>query len=620
MDLLKVTQTTLYFFTKRILSIFITVLIISSCASPKKINKQTYTPPDMVEELETESIILASDYLAEAENASTEDSIALMLKAANAYNVEKNHIKSLWLANQVSKLTLSNAQSFETLLIKTQSLFDLEQFEAAEEQIALASKMLQNELVSSSYQYHHLISLIEKNKNNTIRSNYAALLAFNIKLDRNDTDVMSLWDGLSRLSTWELRELKGMNPPYFDGWYNLILKTNKWGDNKIALDQTIIEFQSQYFNHPANFIAEQLLLVSQIEAPLTKNIAVLLPLSGKRKSIGEIVQQGMLANYSDNETSLHFIDTTDLDFTTLTTLFDDKDIDHVIGPLLKPNVDQYIAQIDIELPTLLLNIPTVGKLATNHFAFSMKREDEAIQAATVLANKSYKHPVLFSTQDRLSRKIAAAFANKWQLLTGTVLETVTLEANEKMQKSLKTSLDIDVSRSRIKNLERQINQKIKTEYRNRRDIDMVFIAAPSKFTRLIKPFIDVNTSTYSTTIPMFASSLSHKGSSNNAEIRDLTGLTFSEIPWLLDSEMQNKKASEISHKLWPSRADSFQRIYALGYDSLSIISKLSQMQEQQYLRHYGQTGELKIERNNIISRSILWGKYTDGTVKEVTMD
>lgn len=357
-----------------------------------------------------------------------------------------------------------------------------------------------------------------------------------------------------------------------------------------------------------------------MDTPLIKNIAVLLPLSGKHKSIGEIVQQGMLANYSSSDTALSFIDTNHLDFTTLTTLFSEKEIDHVIGPLLKPNVGQYIAQIDIELPTLLLNIPTTGQLADNHFAFSMKREDEVIQAATVLANKQYEHPVLFSTQDTVSRKIAAAFSNKWLLLTGTTLETVILEANEKMQKSLKTSLDIDVSRMRIKNLETQISQKIKTEYRNRRDIDMVFIAAPSKFTRLIKPFIDVNTSTYSTTIPMFSSSLSHKGSSNKAEIRDLNGLIFSEIPWLLNSKMQNKKASQISHELWPNRPESLQRIYALAYDSLSIISKLSQMKERPYIRHYGQTGELRIKRNNIVSRSIIWGKYTDGTVKEITME
>jgi outer membrane PBP1 activator LpoA protein len=119
---------------------------------------------------------------------------------------------------------------------------------------------------------------------------------------------------------------------------------------------------------------------------------------------------------------------------------------------------------------------------------------------------------------------------------------------------------------------------------------------------------------------MFASSLSHKGSSNDAEIRDLSGLTFSEIPWLLDSQLQNKEQHNISSTLWPNRPESLQRIFALGYDSLQILPKLELMKELPYLRYYGQTGELNVNKDNIISRSILWGQYNNGTVKEVDME
>jgi len=615
-----VTHTSLYFFTRRILSVFITVLIVASCAAPKKNQKSAPKVTTTETTIETEHVILASDYLKKAESASSEQAIALMLTAAKTYIAEQNPLKSLWLANKLSRLPLTHQQMFDVLLVKVESLLLLNHANEAEQQLSTANELIANKLAIPNYQYYALTSLIENSKSNAIHANYNALLAFDLNPYADDNDVMNIWNELSQLSRWELQALKAMNPPHISGWLDLILKTNKWGDNKLRLDPKIIEFQSAYPNHPAHFIAEQLLLVSQVETQPIKHIAILLPLSGKHKHVGEIVQEGMLANYNDSETTLHFIDTNALDFTTLTTQFTEKEIDHVIGPILKPNVDQYIVQTEIELPTLLLNIPTVGQLANNHFAFSMKREDEAIQAATVLASRNYKQPVLFSTQDSVSRKVATTFANKWQLLTGNVLETVTLEANEKMQKSLKTSLDIDVSRTRIRNLEAQIDQKIKTENRNRRDIDMVFIAAPSQFTRLIKPFIDVNTSTYSTTIPMFASSLSHNGSSDNAEIRDLNGLTFSEIPWLIKNKTQDKQAIETSKSLWPNRSESLQRIYALGYDSLSVINKLLHMKALPYLRHYGQTGELKMEKSHIISRSILWGKYTNGTVKEVIME
>jgi len=614
-----VTQTTVKYFTARILSVFIAALIVSSCASVD--NKPTKVKPTVVQEaiLEVDEGVSAKSYLKDAKKASPEEAIELMLKAAQAYNTEKNYLQSLWLAGELTKLPLSDEQSFLKSLIRAQSLFSLDKKTEAEQQLALANTLIDEEKVAPNYLYYVVTATSEKNKNNKVLESNASLLSFSLNNLADNNTVMSLWTKLSSLTHWELQQLKELKPPYFEGWLDLILKANRWGADKAVFDQKITEFTLKYNNHPASFIAEQLLLVSEATPSITNNIAVLLPLSGKHKNIGEVVQQGILSAYNNNEALLTFIDTNGLDFTTLPLMFTDNEIDHVIGPLLKPNVDQYIAQLEIFQPTLLLNSPTLGNLGSNHFSFSMKREDEAVQAATILANNHYNHPVLFATQDRSSQNFAATFSKKWQSLTGEVIETIDLPANQEMQKALKKGLDVDVSRARIRNLEAQINQKIKTENRNRRDIDMIFIAAPSRYTRLIKPFIDVNTSTYSTTIPMFASSLSHKGSSDHAEIRDLTGLTFSEIPWLLTSDSQDTEQYNTSHSLWPNRAESLERIFALGYDSLKLVSKVNLMKERPYIRHYGQTGELNMNEDNTISRSILWGQYTNGTVKEVAI-
>jgi len=614
-----VTQTTLYFYTKRVLSVLITILIVSSCVTPKKTGELTQPKPSnnsaQISDQEN-----AKDYLDKASGAEPTQAIAYMLKAANTYNEEEKYIKSLWLSGELIKLPLNNEQRFNTLLVKISSLLALNKHEDVNQQLSLVNNLITQFQILPNKQYYQLTARIEKNKGNNVKASYAGLLALNSNNLYDEVAIMTLWSDLSTLAHWELQQLKKLQPPEFMGWLAIIEEANKWGNNKVVLDEKLMEFQSQYPNHSANFIAEQLMLVSQIDEPLIKNVAILLPLSGQHKGIGEIVQQGILAAYQNNETRLIFIDTNNLDFTGLSLRFVDENIDHVLGPLLKPNVDQYIAQNDIQLPTLMLNIPTLENLSDQQFAFSMKREDEAIQAATVLANENYKHPIIFSTQDGVSQKIALTFAKKWQLLTGGTPETVMLEANEKMQESLKTSLDIDVSKARIRNLEAQIKQKIETENRNRRDIDMIYIAAPTVHTRLIKPFIDVNTSTYSNTIPMFASSLSYNGTKDEGEIRDLSGLTFSEIPWLLENPWQNKVANKTSETLWPNRSESLQRIYALGYDSFSILNKLEQMKKLPYLRHYGQTGELKIGENNIISRSIIWGQYANGTVKEVVME
>ena len=58
----------------------------------------------------------------------------------------------------------------------------------------------------------------------------------------------------------------------------------------------------------------------------------------------------------------------------------------------------------------------------------------------------------------------------------------------------------------------------------------------------------------------------------------------------------------------------------MGYDSLYLVDKLSSMQQRPYVRHFGQTGILKLDDNNILTRSLLWGIYQQGKVSEIAMD
>ena len=93
-----------------------------------------------------------------------------------------------------------------------------------------------------------------------------------------------------------------------------------------------------------------------------EHIAVLLHLSGNQQSAGLAAQQGVLSAYkNDTANKIHFIDTNKLDWTALTTQFTELNIDHVIGPLLKSNVETYLnlseQHIALQIPSLLLNLP-----------------------------------------------------------------------------------------------------------------------------------------------------------------------------------------------------------------------------------------------------------------------
>ena len=115
-----------------------------------------------------------------------------------------------------------------------------------------------------------------------------------------------------------------------------------------------------------------------------------------------------------------------------------------------------------------------------------------------------------------------------------------------MQQQLKASLDVDSSQARIADLKIRLLQSLKTESRNRRDIDMFYLVGSPAETRLLKPYIDVNTSPFAKIIPVYASSRSHSTKQDPSKLSDLRNLVFTQMPWLLNSQQQNTQLANLS--------------------------------------------------------------------------
>jgi outer membrane PBP1 activator LpoA protein len=430
-----------------------------------------------------------------------------------------------------------------------------------------------------------------------------------------------LWQALSLLSTWQLDQLADLNPPHIKGWQQLLTYAQKVGGDIDRFDRYLSQWQRDFSAHPAQAIIESLRAGELVTKRVIQNIAIILPLSGKQAVAGKAAQQGILAAYNNiPHKNLSFIDADTLDWALLNEQLITLDSHFVIGPLLKENVDKYLAQHEILIPSLLLNTPEKVLLNTEQFILSMRPEDEAFQAATTLSRKNYRAPVVLSHRDTASQRIAQAFTQQWQLLNGYLPEVVYFEKGKKMQEQLKASLEVDLSQARIKDLKIRLKQSIDTESRNRRDIDMFYLVGSPAQTKLLKPYIDVNTSPFAKIIPVYASSRSHSNKQDSSQHNDLRNLMFTEMPWLLSSQQQNAQLAQLSKTLWPSRSDSLQRIFAMGYDSLYLVDKLPLMKQRPYIRHYGQTGILKLNSNNTLTRSLLWGIYQNGEVSEISMD
>ena len=622
------------------------IVFISGCSTQPTVKKSASTTKAMVKTLQSaqtaeEKLALAqalNAQLATAEHkslAQQQEITSLLIEASELFLQQENFQKALWLASNITELG-QNAQQdiYRLLLVKAASLQALNYHQQAYQQLQIANELVaysNNDQTSApikiTLDYYQILSEVLSAQKNIIPALSAQLSLFSFNKNASNEDILALWHKLETLSQWQVAQLVQSKPPFINGWQQLLKYSHQFGANAEQYSHYLSLWQQHNPTHPAMAIIAQL---KSIKVTINKieSIAVLLPLTGSQQNAGLAAQQGILSAYKNSTTTnIHFIDTNKIVWENIAEHFSHLTIDHIIGPLLRPNVETFLKlssqHAPLQVPTLLLNLPSQQPLANYQAALSMRPEDEAIQAAAVLSQHNYHKPIVLSHQDRVSKRIALAFKQQWLLATGDTAEIVYFNEGKKMQENLKESLDINASQTRIKQLNSRLKHTIKSEPRNRRDIDMIYLIGTAAQTRLIKPYIDVNISPFAKTIPVYASSRSHshftdKNNANSAN--DLQGLTFTQMPWLLNAKQQNKTLAKLSDELWPKRTDSLSKIFAMGFDSYNLLGKIAQMKQAPYIRHFGQTGVLKLNNKNILTRSLIWGQYLNDKVVEVAMD
>ena len=596
-------------------------MLLVSCSTTKstKVAKSLPEKVTVVEKIET--TVTAKQLMTQALTQDSNAAVNSFIQASELYLLEAKPNKALWLANQTMALTQLPLKKYQLSVISAKSLLALEKVNKAYQSLESANNIITTAELNHGLAYYQTLAFVQTKRNLPIAALDAKLRAFAKNSQATSDEIDAIWQQLCQLSQWQHQQLIKMAPPKIKGWSRLLTFANKFGDDDDRFQRYLSQWQREYNTHPAQYVVTQLQLIEPALINENKNIAIIIPLSGKQERAGKVAQQGILAAYDTNSgAALHFIDSTTLDMSTLALQLADLNIDYVIGPLLKDNVKKYLSQEALTLPTLLLNIPATMALKPYQVALSMRPEDEAIQSATTLSRQHYKQPIILSHQDKASRRIAKTFSQQWQHITGQQPETVFFNNDEKMQSQLKASLGVDLSQQRTKELDRRIKYSIKSELRNRRDIDMIYIVGLPLETKLLKPYIDVNISPFADIIPVYASSRSHSAKSDRSDNRDLSGLTFTEMPWQLASKQQNAALVAEAKKLWPNRSDSLQTIFAMGFDSLSLVDKISSMKNKTYVRHYGQTGILQLGDDNILKRSLIWGKYSRNKVQEIAID
>jgi outer membrane PBP1 activator LpoA protein len=90
--------------------------------------------------------------------------------------------------------------------------------------------------------------------------------------------------------------------------------------------------------------------------------------------------------------------------------------------------------------------------------------------------------------------------------------------------------------------------------------------------------------------------------------RDLNGLIFCDLPWVLQND---SPLAKVFTQNWPQQA-SYTRLFALGIDAYHLVYNLDYLENLDFAFYDGQTGKIQLDANNRITRKLLWAKFERG--------
>jgi outer membrane PBP1 activator LpoA protein len=442
-----------------------------------------------------------------------------------------------------------------------------------------------------------------------------------VQLDSYITDIKAksrnnrkIWTALSSLPTPQLKNQRSSNAT-IKGWLDLAKVMRAGQQNISKLEDNLLDWGTRHPAHPANenFLSE-LISVYQNNIPASKHIAVILPMQGNLSKVTANIKNGILsAYYYDSSTAakpvIKFYDSSvkEVTFIQLYHQAIDDGATSIIGPVDKIVINQLAQQQELDVPVLTLNYSENAYNTTeNLFQFGLSPEDEARQVAELAIKQNKKRAAVFYPDSEWGKRLHQTFTDHYESLGGKVitLADYATDTND-YRRPIRAMFNLDQSTIRHRKVENTISKKaISVPYR-RQDIDMIFLAATPRSARSIMPAFRFH---HASDLPVYSTSHVYTGKPDKELDRDLNGLTFCDLPWVLQN---NSPLEKVFTQNWPQQ-ENFTRLFALGVDAYHLIYNLDYLENKDFAYYDGQTGNIQLDQNNRITRKLLWAKFERG--------
>ena len=411
---------------------------------------------------------------------------------------------------------------------------------------------------------------------------------------------------LTALNERTLRELRPVPPGVAGGWMDLALLIKQYGTTPEKLGPMVAAWRTTHPDHPAlpelleRYMAR---LAGQIEP--VDHIAVLLPETGRYAAAARAIRDGLMISLyelpEEQRPLLRFYDSSDpADAWPLYAQAVAAGAQAVIGPLQKPAVEQLVRAGELAIPVLALNkvnsdVAPPEKL----FMFSLDPEHEARLAAERIWQDGHRRPVVLVPNDAYGERLARAFTERWQTLTGYEADIGRYDpTSADHSATISALLQLDRSKARHRRLESWLGQQIAFEPRRRADTDAVFLVATPGQAQGIKPQLAFFRAS---DLPVYATSRAWSGHLTRRQLADMRGILLPDIPLIVNQDERQRLGALIPGVLGPA-----VRLHALGIDALRLQPHLRRLRDTPWESLDGQTGNLYMTPERQIERQLLW--------------
>jgi len=422
---------------------------------------------------------------------------------------------------------------------------------------------------------------------------------------------------LAILTDGVLRMFQPDPPGIQGGWMELARIIKGYEGDPDSTQIQLTQWRTSFPVHPARpELLEGYHQRLQRQYRQVRHLAVLLPQSGALAGAAGALRNGFMAAYYqlpvEKRPQLRFYDSSNAaDTWPLYRQAVDAGADMVIGPLNKDAVSQLARAGELEIPVLALNqIPPQMGQPENLYQFGLSPEDEARQAAERAWQDGFTQALVIIPEGLWGERILNSFRESWETLGGTLLEYQTYDAKgQDFSQPVLTLLDIDESKQRLREMQRVLIKNVKYEPRRRQDADFVFFAAQPQIARQVRPLLQFY---HAADLPVYTTSHVYTGNPNAKKDRDLEGLKFPDIPWLLLSEKESHLSQDAVAAAFPNAKRFYQRLYAMGIDSFNLLPHLERLKISPWETLDGQTGNLYLDEINQIHRRLVWAQMRKG--------